>query len=58
MGISLACLPADVRCRPPAWNAMAHGNISFVGVLFAARCAWFLGVGRTLYYFRAHTKIA
>jgi len=55
---TLVGLPADIRYAPRAWNPMAHGNISVVVVLFSVRCAWFLGINRTPYYFSTHKKTA
>ncbi|CAK5264976.1 unnamed protein product [Mycena citricolor] len=50
-------LPAYLRYAPLAWNPMTHGNISFVIVLFSVRAAWFLGIGRTPYYFLAKKTV-
>ena len=68
---SLAGLPPSLRYAFTQWNAMTHGNITFVVVLVSMRCArpfvpvacepdrntfpgriaWFLGIGRTRYYY-------
>ncbi|KAJ6501426.1 hypothetical protein C8R47DRAFT_1008023 [Mycena vitilis] len=53
---TFAGLPADIRYAPLAWNPMTHGNISIVVVLFSVRMAWFMGMGRTQYYFLTHKK--
>ncbi|KAF4572467.1 hypothetical protein AB1N83_006966 [Pleurotus pulmonarius] len=53
---SIICLPGDLRLNPASWNATTHGNITFVIFLCAARVAWFLGVGRTRYYY-GHRKL-
>ncbi|KAF8203161.1 hypothetical protein BJ912DRAFT_943043 [Pholiota molesta] len=44
-------LPPDLRYSPANWNSMTHGNITSVVVLFVFRLAWYLGIGRTRYYF-------
>ncbi|KAI0282387.1 hypothetical protein BGY98DRAFT_1094421 [Russula aff. rugulosa BPL654] len=44
-------LPDSLRYHPELWNPTTHGNISFVIVLLLFRVAWFLGIGRTRYYF-------
>ncbi|KAF9471302.1 hypothetical protein BDN70DRAFT_888280 [Pholiota conissans] len=44
-------LPPDLKYSPAKWNSMTHGNISSVVVLFLFRLAWYLGFGRTRYYF-------
>ncbi|KAJ6573935.1 hypothetical protein DFH09DRAFT_383695 [Mycena vulgaris] len=56
IGATLAGLPPAIRYAPLAWNSMTHGNISIVVFLFSARCAWYLGIGRTPYYFFTHKK--
>lgn len=44
--------PPEVRWNFfAAWNSMAHGNVTAVVVLFIVRVAWFLGIGRTAYYY-------
>ena len=68
---SLVGLPPSLRYAFTQWNAMTHGNITFVVVLVSMRCArpflsaaskcdrdtllgriaWFLGIGRTRYYY-------
>ncbi|KAJ7171744.1 hypothetical protein C8R43DRAFT_1146093 [Mycena crocata] len=58
IGATFAGLPADIRYAPLAWNPMTHGNISIVVVLFSVRTAWFLGIGRTPYYYFTHKKTA
>ncbi|KAJ7139468.1 hypothetical protein C8R44DRAFT_604896 [Mycena epipterygia] len=55
---TFAGLPAGIRYAPLDWNPMTHGNISFVVFLFSVRTAWFLGVGRTPYYYFTHKKTA
>ncbi|KAI9447746.1 hypothetical protein H4582DRAFT_1803253 [Lactarius indigo] len=44
-------LPDALKYRPDLWNPTTHGNISFVVILLLFRVAWFLGIGRTRYYF-------
>ncbi|KAN0124555.1 hypothetical protein V8E53_015821 [Lactarius tabidus] len=44
-------LPDDLKYRPGLWNPTTHGNISFVIILLLFRVAWFLGIGRTKYYY-------
>ncbi|KAF8270974.1 hypothetical protein EI94DRAFT_1569512 [Lactarius quietus] len=44
-------LPDSLKYRPDLWNPTTHGNISFVIILLLFRVAWFLGIGRTRYYF-------
>jgi len=44
-------LPSDIRFDLANWNAMTHGNITAVVVLFVSRMAWFLGIGRTRYWY-------
>ncbi|KAH9030140.1 hypothetical protein EDB85DRAFT_1866693 [Lactarius pseudohatsudake] len=44
-------LPDALKYRPDLWNPTTHGNISFVIILLLFRVAWFLGIGRTRYYF-------
>ncbi|KAI0042240.1 hypothetical protein FA95DRAFT_1682648 [Auriscalpium vulgare] len=51
IGATFAGLPEYLRYTPQSWNAMAHGNISYVVVLLLVRTAWFLGIGRQRYYF-------
>ncbi|KAI0265099.1 hypothetical protein BC834DRAFT_924374 [Gloeopeniophorella convolvens] len=59
-GVSIAAsfigLPDDLKYRPELWNATTHGNISFVVFLLLMRVAWFLGVGRTRYYYGQSSK--
>ncbi|KAF8640494.1 hypothetical protein AX17_000156 [Amanita inopinata Kibby_2008] len=43
-------LPSDLRLAFSSWNGMTHGNITVVIILFAARLAWFMGIGRTSYH--------
>ncbi|KAI0935671.1 hypothetical protein AcV5_004025 [Taiwanofungus camphoratus] len=50
-------LPEDLRYDPTKWNSMTHGNITFVIVLLSGRLAWFMGVGRTRYYYGQKTKV-
>ncbi|KIM47993.1 hypothetical protein M413DRAFT_217406 [Hebeloma cylindrosporum] len=47
-------LPADLQYTPSTWNSMTHGNITVVIALFIFRLAWYLGIGRTRYYFGVH----
>jgi len=49
-------LPDDLKYNPLAWNSMTHGNISFVIVLLSGRLAWFMGIGRTRYYYGQRSK--
>jgi len=49
--ITLMAAPKDVRFAFTKWNAMSHGNTTFVLLLCAARLAWFAGIGRTRFYF-------
>ncbi|KIM84748.1 hypothetical protein PILCRDRAFT_96812 [Piloderma croceum F 1598] len=53
-------LPKELQYNLAAWNPMTHGNISIVVVLLSVRIAWFLGIGRTRYYYgkRSQTKLA
>jgi len=44
-------LPQDLMYTPSNWNSMTHGNITVVIVLFFVRAAWFMGIGRTRYYY-------
>ncbi|KZP30426.1 hypothetical protein FIBSPDRAFT_946141 [Athelia psychrophila] len=44
-------LPAEMRYNFLAWNPMTHGNITFVILLCSVRIAWFMGIGRTRYYY-------
>ncbi|KXN89818.1 hypothetical protein AN958_04822 [Leucoagaricus sp. SymC.cos] len=44
-------LPEHLRYSPQNWNGMTHGNITITGLLFLTRLAWFLGIGRTRFYF-------
>ncbi|KAI1790445.1 hypothetical protein LXA43DRAFT_1016239 [Ganoderma leucocontextum] len=44
-------LPDDLKYDFARWNSMTHGNITFVIFLLSMRIAWFLGIGRTRYYF-------
>ncbi|TBU38541.1 hypothetical protein BD309DRAFT_971678 [Dichomitus squalens] len=44
-------LPDDLKYDLARWNSMTHGNITFVIFLLGMRIAWFLGIGRTPYYF-------
>ncbi|KAF8887735.1 hypothetical protein BD779DRAFT_486299 [Infundibulicybe gibba] len=44
-------LPEELKYAPALWNSMTHGNITVVIVLFAVRVAWFMGIGRTRYYY-------
>ncbi|KAI0248666.1 hypothetical protein BJV78DRAFT_1233475 [Lactifluus subvellereus] len=48
---SFIALPDSLRYHPELWNPTTHGNISVVIVLLLFRVGWFLGVGRTRYYF-------
>jgi len=49
--VTFLCLPKEMQYNPAVWNPMTHGNITVVVVLFSARIAWFLGIGRTRYYY-------
>jgi len=53
-------LPKELQYNLAAWNPMTHGNISIVVILLSVRIAWFLGIGRTRYYYgkRSQTKLA
>ncbi|KAI0268530.1 hypothetical protein BGY98DRAFT_924847 [Russula aff. rugulosa BPL654] len=51
IGASFIGLPDSLRYHPELWNSATHGSISFVIVLLLFRVAWFLGIGRTRYYF-------
>ncbi|KAH9981835.1 hypothetical protein BJV74DRAFT_853170 [Russula compacta] len=51
-------LPDSLKYHPELWNPMTHGNISFVIVLLFVRVAWFLGVGRTRYYFGQRSSLS
>lgn len=44
-------LPAQLRYAPRDWNGMLHGNITITSLLFFTRIAWFLGFGRTRFYY-------
>ncbi|PIL30730.1 hypothetical protein GSI_06898 [Ganoderma sinense ZZ0214-1] len=44
-------LPDNLKYDFASWNSMTHGNITFVIFLLGMRIAWFLGIGRTRYYF-------
>lgn len=44
-------LPENLRYDPLSWNSMTHGNITITGFLFLGRISWFLGIGRTRFYF-------
>ncbi|KAA1466683.1 hypothetical protein DENSPDRAFT_831559 [Dentipellis sp. KUC8613] len=48
---TFAGLPSDLKYSPQSWNPTTHGNISFVIFLLLSRIAWFLGIGRTTYYY-------
>jgi len=49
--ITFLGLPRELQYNPAAWNPMTHGNISFVIFLLAVRMSWFMGIGRTRYYY-------
>ncbi|KAF9785897.1 hypothetical protein BJ322DRAFT_1056906 [Thelephora terrestris] len=51
VAISFAGLPKEVRWDFRSWNAMTHGNISFVVLLLFSRLSWFYGVGRERFYY-------
>ncbi|KAF7310425.1 hypothetical protein HMN09_00584500 [Mycena chlorophos] len=53
IAVTLIGLPASLRMDLLQYNSMAHGNITVVVVLFSVRMAWFLGVGRTSYWYTA-----
>ncbi|KAI9508674.1 hypothetical protein F5148DRAFT_1194061 [Russula earlei] len=55
---SFICLPDSLKYRPELWNPATHGNISFVVVLLLFRVAWFLGLGRTRYYFGQGSRLS
>ncbi|KAI0771040.1 hypothetical protein BD413DRAFT_554724 [Trametes elegans] len=48
---SFVGLPAELKYDFARWNPMTHGNITFVVFLLSMRLAWFLGIGRTRFYF-------
>ncbi|KAI0320211.1 hypothetical protein OF83DRAFT_1105992 [Amylostereum chailletii] len=51
IGATFVGLPPDLKYSPQLWNPMTHGSITVVVVLLTSRIAWFMGVGRTRYYF-------
>jgi len=48
---TLLVLPADVKFDFANWNSLTHGNVTVVIVLCAFRISWYLGFGRTRYWF-------
>ncbi|KJA29380.1 hypothetical protein HYPSUDRAFT_32802 [Hypholoma sublateritium FD-334 SS-4] len=44
-------LPQESKYSPSEWNTTTHGNLTVVFLLHVSRISWFLGVGRTRYYF-------
>ncbi|KAF9652065.1 hypothetical protein BDM02DRAFT_352466 [Thelephora ganbajun] len=44
--ISYVGLPKEARWDFGSWNAMTHGNITFVVLLLVSRLSWFYGIGR------------
>ncbi|GBE78702.1 predicted protein [Sparassis crispa] len=53
---SFVGLPKELQYDFGSWNSMTHGNITFVIVLLSCRLAWFLGIGRTRYYYGQQLK--
>ncbi|TFK76651.1 hypothetical protein BDN72DRAFT_753471 [Pluteus cervinus] len=51
MAVTLVALPPHLRFNFLEWNSATHGNITVVIVLLATRISWFLGIGRTSYYY-------
>lgn len=48
---TLVALPPDVRFGFVNWNSVTHGNVTVVVFLFTFRMLWYLGVGRTRYWY-------
>ncbi|XP_006454526.1 hypothetical protein AGABI2DRAFT_189782 [Agaricus bisporus var. bisporus H97] len=44
-------LPENLRFSPQHWNVMTHGNITTTTLYLVTRVAWFMGIGRTRFYF-------
>lgn len=49
--VAFTGLPAQLRYAPRDWNGMIHGNITITSLLFFTRVNWFLGLGRTRFYY-------
>ncbi|KAH9949456.1 hypothetical protein B0H21DRAFT_727985 [Amylocystis lapponica] len=55
--VTFVTLPTGLRYDFTNWNSMTHGNITFTVFLCACRLAWFLGIGRTRYYYGQRRRI-
>lgn len=51
IGATWIGLPESLRYDIASWNPTTHGNITFVVFLLVSRIAWFMGIGRTRYYY-------